>query len=843
MKNQLKITLKDDKNSNIYSYTEGFLTLEKSGSFTIILEEYKKNSDDLKKDYHDLRWIYSTINGNMSFTKENYNRSIAVNQPEYEFHFPKVLEGGGLVYIEAYNYNTITELDNSTKVGMLVQAIGEPKIINVQWRMDDGNGNQREILPTETIPLGSTVQLHIFTEGLYGQELEIVLMDKDTFSSDDLLPPIDRTNFRGNRIPDMPTEESKRKFIREVDTYRLEDKITDSSATDGMLITNHNTFVKFIQKCVVDVYIDPFWTAKHFADDTEMKIYPKIKHKKSEDYQVFETNILTTRRDIIKSQLSTIGNKPILVGSIETNFQRYHHCRYTEIVAQYGKEEDFFLFEQNKHNEYSKKITYEVIADDTVLKSEKTAPKLIIKLPDLHTEECNKEKDGHKSKVITLTKSNNTFLGLDLQKHSFSFFPSYPKPTDSTDIIKMAWLPNISPTIYNAQLATCRFQHDLEIKVYPDIYYEVGFKFATKNPFFKGQTKSYTKREYLGGDGFFTKSRKKQQKTREKNYENEKAEIKKGRLNYNQFEIVSEWGWGDKMQQSITLHGEHPAINIINSTMWIMNKIGDLCFQKEADAVEKEIGKSKQIKQRELNKKSYLKGKVIGETPFKIEISNPSFAGAVKWKFDRSEQEKAKIGELYEVNFKADLELKGCVDLLLLASRIPAVRAVTATLDTISSADDFWNSVVDFLGLKEQNKIQIDMDYYIDLFASGTLNLEANGLVYHSIDGFRNNNFNPSVELKFGIECGGSLMFKYGRIKSVSAEIEGSAYAIWKIEKDEETNTIKCEYGGLYAVVSTKVVVDEKRNKNNNRVKDNEPNPEEKKYLIHEGFSYEFKLD
>ena len=191
--------------------------------------------------------------------------------------------------------------------------------------------------------------------------------------------------------------------------------------------------------------------------------------------------------------------------------------------------------------------------------------------------------------------------------------------------------------------------------------------------------------------------------------------------------------------------------------------------------------------------------------------------------------------------------MEGSLDLLFVASKIPyigtVVTGITKAADAIGSIDDFWNEIVDFFGGGEEDKIQIDVDYYLELFVEGSFNIEAPLLTYHTLDGFDiGKDFTCKGNIEIGIECGGNVKAEYGEIYA-EAIFTGKTSATWELSWDANTNRLKCEYGGLYAVVSTKVVVDEKRNKNNNRVKDNEPNPEEKKYLIHEGFSYEFKLD
>lgn len=92
--------------------------------------------------------------------------------------------------------------------------------------------------------------------------------------------------------------------------------------------------------------------------------------------------------------------------------------------------------------------------------------------------------------------------------------------------------------------------------------------------------------------------------------------------------------------------------------------------------------------------------------------------------------------------------------------------------DTVGSSDDFWNKIVDFFGGGDEYKIQLDIDYYLDLFVSGAFKIEATATKYHTVDGFMENDITPSVEIKFGVECGGSLTAKFGNIYSLEAEFQ-----------------------------------------------------------------------
>ena len=83
-------------------------------------------------------------------------------------------------------------------------------------------------------------------------------------------------------------------------------------------------------------------------------------------------------------------------------------------------------------------------------------------------------------------------------------------------------------------------------------------------------------------------------------------------------------------------------------------------------------------------------------------------------------------------------------------------------------------------------------------------------------------------------------MATYGNVTSLEASFTGEASATWELSWDANTNRLKCEYGGLYAVVATKIKTNDDLSGN---TEDEDEMPKEKKYLIHEGFSYEFKLD
>ena len=115
----------------------------------------------------------------------------------------------------------------------------------------------------------------------------------------------------------------------------------------------------------------------------------------------------------------------------------------------------------------------------------------------------------------------------------------------------------------------------------------------------------------------------------------------------------------------------------------------------------------------------------------------------------------------------------------------------------------------DYKLIKDENDADINKcknmmipfeDYYLDLFVSGNIKLEANALRIHTIDGFMERDIEVSSDIKMGIECGGSLVAKIGRIKSIEAEFTGEAYALWTITQNSVTNVLQCKYQGRRVV-------------------------------------------
>lgn len=821
-----------------------------------INKQYKADLKAIQDDYKSVRWVYQLVGDRRpELTAESFNEAMAMGTSSFNFSFSEFLEGGGAVYLEPFWEGTTPQ--GKYPYGILINAKGlQPAVITAEWTDADNDKISKPL------KFGSSVYLNIYTDALYGNNIKIQLKDKDkvirliTLGITDADDKLFATEYLNNNAEERTTEDILKQgdfFERPVSVHQ--EKTVPSNSKTGYLVEEDGN--KYdgdakgkpnVQKSKFAVFIDPLWQT---LGGDSLEIYPIVYHDRiPEKKKILQDCILKIDKDAVEEVKvnDSNSNQVVILSQVETDIAFFHPCQYTEITGEYNTKKSM-LFQRIK-DKYKNELYYRIVSD------EKEKPVKII-ITDLKTDDCmfeDQPERWHENKAVTV-KEPNLYKDLNIGRNDIRFSVAYPKLT-SNEAMDMMWLEKVKKFVYPVQFNSCAISKPLNVEVYPAVYYEVGFKLAAENPFFTGQTKSYTQRKYLGKGGFFNKKnnkkiRKAQSDARDENYKNKKQEVSEGRLSYSEFEIALEWGYNDIKQEALTFSGEHPVFNIIDSAMWVINTISLLTFNKEADEAlaENKDKRPEQVKKRSKQRNTYLAGKnkKLSKIPFKVEISQPAFAGAVKWSYVSSDKEGGEIGTLYEVKFKADplIEIKGSLDLLFVATKIPyvgqAIKGITAVADTVGSSDDFWNKIVEFFGGGDEYKIQLDIDYYLDLFVSGAFKIEATATKYHTIDGFKENDISPSVEIKFGVECGGSLTAKFGNIYSLEAEFQGSAYALLNIAKNAETNTLECKYQGLYATVKASVKTDS--DNFNNNTEDNDADPSEKKYLLHDGFSYEFKLD
>ena len=484
---------------------------EKVNAYNKKYDEYNKNIKALRAS---VSWAWQlvgngvnpkTISPNASFTKG------ITKDKTYSLKFPKIAEGGGLVWLEVF-----TDDDQALgrpPFGMFVQAKGIPEIIRVEWT----DQNYKPIPATEILAFGSQVLLHVYTNGMYGQEVEIELFDKDIFSGNDCLSIGD-----------------KKAFTREIIVQEIKPFEKGKHGNSGFLIAskqNENNKViegdTVVQKIEIKVSIDKNWL-KEGGD--KIKIYPAIKSVETGNYFTeFDREILNVEVNGIMYNVPAIptNNTPGMVGSVETNVAMFKPCRYDKIELKKQKiAGSTIVFNSANNEERAKKsILIEIVAGkkETCLldfdlqtlecerKPKHTAQEItILTIPkdyELKIDPSSKAEHKVKKEDNELVKSessrNSSIMGMKTtQKETvatekgivtvrqkqieFDTFYNYDIPQDANaattfyKAMKYFWLPNLSADkIHNitAIANTCAFQQNVNIAIYPDIKWTLKFGF------------------------------------------------------------------------------------------------------------------------------------------------------------------------------------------------------------------------------------------------------------------------------------------------------------------------------------------------------------------------------
>lgn len=339
MSNGLHLEL-DKKQIAGSSFSQGVLTLEKAGDFTVQIKEYlelldRKSKLDLtkgrtlvdssvEKDKEDIKtllakfnianWVWNTVyhSGNTTYTQ---NLFVEKGFPDGKiFSFPEVLEGGGYCYVEAF-FDGESPMGKRPN-GLFVRALGTPKIIRVEW-----TDMQYNPIKDTKVAFGSHLLLHIYTQGLYGQDILVGLKDVNGLNKD---LNIANSNF----------------FEREVKTYPVKPFEENHPGVSGLLIKSDNPkqAESTIQKAVIEIGVDFSWRLGQLLDiagsfGDELKIETQVIQKTTgEEIKMEEDSAILhvsfgngEKKDYDKDTT----NKPVVVGEIDTTLKVKESLNFT----------------------------------------------------------------------------------------------------------------------------------------------------------------------------------------------------------------------------------------------------------------------------------------------------------------------------------------------------------------------------------------------------------------------------------------------------------------------------------------------------------------------------------
>lgn len=493
---------------------ENYNLLSETGkwNYTVNVKQYnidvKKYSEKLKlynesfKKFDDLNWTWQLVNNGLDPNKITHYAAFKKGIHD-RISFPKLLEGGGIAWLEAWHENEKPK--GISPFGMYVQAEGVAQIVRAEWT----DLRYNTINQGTTVAFGSKVILHIYTAGLYGQEVEVHLADSDIFT------PNDKLKIAGEDF-----------FTREVKVHKLKPNDINKKGVSGIL-TVDNAQVDYAQKIEIEVVLDNAWIKTAGAN---LQIYAVVKSIKTgtffKEFSRSCIHVSDEKKSITLDQEPIPAtNMPLIVGDVETNVAHFQHCRYDNI-----KLDGTSVFDSNNiYQRIKTTIDVEVIAgkkktrfldfDFQTVECENKPVKhinkelIVLSIPkDYELKIDSSSKAEHKvekeeKKLIQSESSNKTSaMGMTTtQKESvvsekgivtvrqkqieFDTFYNYDIPQDANAVttfykaMKYFWLPNLGAEKINTITATaksCAFQQNINIAIYPDIKWTLKFGFNVK---------------------------------------------------------------------------------------------------------------------------------------------------------------------------------------------------------------------------------------------------------------------------------------------------------------------------------------------------------------------------
>lgn len=404
------------------------------------LKELNAQRKALKERFVDVRYVVQLVGNHSTFVFNGYNPAMGRGVVTRRVAFSPFLVGGGKMYIEAFHENEQPRLSASNGIFLSAVANRETNVSQIAWT--DAEAEPRLITSNQVVQVDSTVLLHIYTDNLYGQELNVEI-----------------EGIEGAKLCEVnvhQVQNFERGFGRSGHLAHSEEN-------------NEDTFARkvYVQKAIVKIKISEGWRID--------EVKPIIKgYPSGHRYDSFPANdlrISTDSRESIHFPAPGSGVSPARVGQVTVNIPVFHPCKFTAIeVSSKGKGSSF---------------------DGRVFDEKNiTAPLPIIviggrndfnvALVDYNTQECMLSANPHTSNVAQLRHHNGQTEALDIaQGGTFGFNLAYDY-SNFGFIRNMFASPQRVVQASSFRVATCRHRREVPVRVYPDVKYSVKLKVGTE---------------------------------------------------------------------------------------------------------------------------------------------------------------------------------------------------------------------------------------------------------------------------------------------------------------------------------------------------------------------------
>ncbi|UPZ16240.1 hypothetical protein [Flavobacterium humidisoli] len=706
-------------------------------------EEYEKDKDAFNKKISEelstLSWCWEVIGNTMDGRVLEHNSDFTIGMPkehEKRISFPEILVGGGFAWLEVFTKNDPALGD--TPNGLFVTAKGTPQIVRIAW-------TDLDCKPiTGKVSFGSTVLLNIYTTHMYGNNLEVELWDRDVVDRDDLLSISNMANF-----------------TCEVLIYKLlANEINKTGISGGIKINGKSE--THVQKVRIPVLIDHKWM---FSAGKNLKIYPTVKSLETrKSLKVPKDCFLEVSVDGEKHQtVIEQTNNPVVVGKVKTNIASFTPCQYTGIEMVNAKGEITDLYKED-----NEKIGLSTI--EVGLMSGIDKKKTIIQVDqNSNIDECilsGKSKHVNQlTAVVDNLPKNITILSQKPSRIDFESFFNY----DEINLFEYFFLTESKLKelpVLSIKSNTCRHNHNINIKIVPDIKWEAYILITSKTSESFAHTLMPSDKDSFG-DPIVTDEKGKP--TRKNIFQ---IHQKKARETGVSAKKMTRDFTGEVHIKASTNNGANTSdygafiedkIKTVLSTLSSVKEVLDTISHRDEAAKGNAQGAMQMAKDKNI---------VGSKFPVFIEFSFPTvrLGGGWYWDVDKKDGKVKCIGNL-QFGLEPLIQGKGGIDLVAAADYIPPVKPVLAALRYVKVGAKWLTD-------RSNIPVNIDSELYFNLYVKGKIDLR------QTIDFMNasNDKTDAKISLLIGIELGFKIKATISKVIYTKSEKAGE-------EKISETST------------------------------------------------------
>ncbi len=429
----------------------------------------------------NVRWCWRVAGAGSNAQAISANPGVAAGlNPDgtKTFHFPSLLEGGGLCRLEAFREGAGA---GASQAGMLVQATGRPRVLRCEWTDADFNPIQGPV------GFGSEVLLHVYTGGLFGQEVSVGLLDRDLFTFNDTL-----------------NISSAQAFTAEVNVHPVEPFEAGKPGVGALLPVPPNaeegtpaTRESYVQKIMLEVLIDPAWEQRA---GSSLRIYPVVRRvRDGGEFEGFERAYLDVNKEAQRLDAPEVEftNNPVQIGQVETRVEAFSPCRYETITIKDGvgtPAETTQVLYNAAHTVEPGALVYETLAPS----NEASPKRMSIQWGSLDVSECKLTSRPHqRAAVVTKAPDPPTTQPLEGETLALSVW-------SDNNLALLRARPEVfffSPDAvkrYSVEVPTCAQPGNVvQLAVYPEIERELVFVLTLFRSLTTTPDRSPQRREYL----------------------------------------------------------------------------------------------------------------------------------------------------------------------------------------------------------------------------------------------------------------------------------------------------------------------------------------------------------